>query len=50
VGGPGRVAGSGGANSILPFQLERRGDVIKYYRKRRQRARLGTMRRKRGTT
>jgi hypothetical protein len=42
------VAGSGGADSMLRFQLERGGDVMKRYRKMKQRqgARLGFMGRK----
>jgi hypothetical protein len=44
-----RIACGVGVNLILLFQLERGDDRIKHYRKmkRRQRARLGSMRRKR---
>jgi hypothetical protein len=39
------VASDGGVNSILWFQLERRGDGMKCYQrmKRRQQAHLGSM-------
>jgi hypothetical protein len=45
----GRVAYGGGANSLLQFQLERGSDGTKLCRKmkRRQRAHLGSMGRKR---
>jgi hypothetical protein len=44
--------GGGGTDSMLRFQLERGGDGSKRYQKmkRRQRARLGSMGRKRDTT
>jgi hypothetical protein len=47
----GRVADGGGVNSILRFRLERGGDGTKscWKMKRRQRARFGSMRRKRDT-
>jgi hypothetical protein len=35
--GPDRIACGGGANSMLQFRLERRGDGEKYYRKMKQR-------------
>jgi hypothetical protein len=46
------VAYDGGADSIFQFWLKRGGDGIKYYRKmkRRQRAHLGSMGRKRDMT
>jgi hypothetical protein len=46
--GPERVADAGGADLMFQFQLERRGDGTKHYRKmkRRQRAHLDSMRRK----
>jgi hypothetical protein len=49
--GPDRVACDGGANSMLQFRLERRGDGEKYYRKmkRRQQSHLVSMERKRDT-
>jgi hypothetical protein len=52
VGGPGRVTSGGGADLILQFWLERRSDRMKRCRKmkRRQRAHLGSMERKRDTT
>jgi hypothetical protein len=48
VGRFGRVAFSGDMNSMLRFQLERGGNGTKHCRKMkcRQRARLGSMRRK----
>jgi hypothetical protein len=47
----GRVAGSSGVDSMLRFQLERGGDGTKCCQKmkRMQRARLGSMGRKRDT-
>jgi hypothetical protein len=47
-GHPGRVAGGGGADSMLQYWLERGGDGMKHYwkMKQRQRARLGYMGRK----
>jgi hypothetical protein len=47
-----RVADGGGADLMLQFQLERGGDGTKWCRKmkRRQRAHLGSMGRKRNTT
>jgi hypothetical protein len=46
-----RVADGGGADLMLQFQLERGGDGTKWCRKmkRRQRAHLGSMGRKRNT-
>jgi hypothetical protein len=46
------VTDSGGVDSMLQFQLERRDDVMKCCRKmkRRQRAHLDSMRRKRNMT
>jgi hypothetical protein len=46
------VASGGGADSILQFRLERRGDGMKHCRKmkQRQRAHLGSMGTKRDTT
>jgi hypothetical protein len=46
-----RVAYDGGVDSMLHFQLEREGDVIKRYRKmkRMQRAHLGSIGRKHNT-
>jgi hypothetical protein len=51
LGCPRKVAGGGGMDSMLWFQLERGGDGLKRYQKmkRRQRARLGSMRRKHDT-
>jgi hypothetical protein len=51
LNGPERVADAGGADFMFQFQLERRGDGKKRYRKmkRRQRAHLSSMRRKRVT-
>jgi hypothetical protein len=51
LGGPERVADSGGADSLLRFQLERGGDGIKRSQKMKlsQRARLSSMERKRDT-
>jgi hypothetical protein len=52
LGCPRRVASGGDADSMLRFQLERGDDMMKYYRKmkRRQRARLDSMGRKRDKT
>jgi hypothetical protein len=46
------VADDGGTNSMLQFRLERGGDRTKHYRKmkRRQRAHLGSIGRKRDRT
>jgi hypothetical protein len=51
VGGPKSVACGGGADSMFQFQLERRGNGTKCCQKmkRRQRARLNLMGRKRDT-
>jgi hypothetical protein len=45
----GRLAGSGGANSMIQFQLEREGEGMKRCQKMewRQQTRLGSMGRKR---
>jgi hypothetical protein len=47
-GCPGRVTSGGGADSILRFQLERRGDRTKHYQKMKQKrwSRLDSMGRK----
>jgi hypothetical protein len=52
LGCPRRVASGGDADSMLRFQLERGDDMMKYCQKmkRRQRARLDSMGRKRDKT
>jgi hypothetical protein len=51
LGDPGRITGGGGTDSMLQFQLERKGDGMKHCRnmKWKQQARLGSMEKRHDT-